>query len=66
MLMGFSVLLTACSAQYTTNGEQKYLQSHNGAKLVISPPLTAANISNFYDLPLQNQDARVSNIVPSV
>ena len=60
MLMGFSVLLTACSAQYTSNGEQRYLKSRNGVNLVIPPPLTSANNSHFYDLPPQNQDAQVS------
>ena len=65
MLMGFSVLLTACSAQYTSNGEQRYLKSRNGPQIVVPSPLTVANISNFYDLPAQNQDARISDLVPS-
>ena len=55
-----SLLLSACSAQYTSNGEQQYLKSRNGVNLVIPPPLTSANISHFYDLPPQNQDAQVS------
>ena len=65
MLMGFSVLLTACSAQYTSNGEQRYLKSRNGPQIVVPSTLTVANISNFYDLPAQNQDARISDLVPS-
>lgn len=63
--MMLSLLLTGCSAQYTTNGEQQYLQSRNGLRLVVPPPLTTANISDFYDLPPQNQDARVSVVPPS-
>ena len=65
LMMGLLLLLTACSAQYTSNGEQKYVQSRNGVGLVVPPSLSTANISNFYDLPPQNQDAKVS-IVPSV
>ena len=58
--MVLSCLLMACSAQYTSNGEQHYLESRNGVKPVIPPPLSSANISDFYDLPPQPQDARVS------
>jgi len=67
--LGFIVLatlaLSACSSRYSSNGESLYLQSRNGEKLVVPPPLTTANIGSFYDLPPQNQDARVS-IVPPV
>jgi uncharacterized lipoprotein len=55
-----SLFLSACSAQYTSNGEQQYLKSRNGVSLVVPPPLTSANMSHFYDLPAQNQDAQVS------
>ncbi len=58
-------LLTACSAQYTSNGEQIYLNSRNGGNQIVPPPLTSANISHFYDLPPQNQDAHVSVVPPS-
>ena len=54
------LLLNSCSMQYTSNGEQHYLESRNGVNLVVPPPLTTTNISHFYDLPPQNQDARVS------
>lgn len=64
LMMVLSVLLTGCSAQYTSNGEQMYLQSRNGVNLVIPTPLTTANISDFYVLPPQNQDARVSVVPP--
>lgn len=56
--------LSACSSRYSSNGEGLYLQSHNGEKLEIPHPLTSSNISNFYDLPPQNQDARVSLAPP--
>lgn len=55
-----SLLVSACTAQYTSNGEQKYMASRNGVSLVVPPPLTSANISHFYDLPPQNQKATVS------
>ncbi|MFI4919316.1 MAG: hypothetical protein ACHP65_07150 [Legionellales bacterium] len=58
--------LSACSSHYASNGETVYLQSRNGAKLEVPPPLTSSNISYFYDLPPQNQDARVSIAPPMV
>lgn len=67
--LGFVVLATlaisACSSRYASNGENLYLQSRNGEKVVVPPPLTSAYISNFYDLPPQNEDARV-DIAPPV
>lgn len=59
-----SLALSACNSRYTSNGENVYLQSRNGVKVVVPPPLTNANISNFYDLPPQNQEARVSIAPP--
>lgn len=58
-------LVSGCGAQYTSNGEQHYMQSKNGRDPVISPPLTGDNISHFYDLPPQNQKASVSIIPPT-
>lgn len=67
--LGFVLLatlaLSACSSRYSSNGENLYLQSRNGVKLEVPPPLTSANLSSFYDLPPQNQSARVS-IAPPV
>jgi uncharacterized lipoprotein len=56
--------LSACSSKYSSNGEQVYLKSKNGPQLTVPAPLTSANISHFYDLPLQNQDARVGVAPP--
>ena len=60
------VLLTlgACS-KYSSNGENLYLQSRNGQKVEVPPPLTSSHISNFYDLPEQAQNANL-NIEPPV
>jgi uncharacterized lipoprotein len=67
--LGFVVLavlaLSACSSRYSSNGENLYLKSRNGVKLEVPPPLTSSNISTFYDLPSQTQNAQVS-IAPPV
>lgn len=65
LLVLSALLLTACNTRYSSNGETLYLQSRNGEKLVVPPPLTSSNLSNFYDLPPQNEPARVS-IAPPV
>ena len=63
--MVLSVLvLSSCSARYSSNGEELYLQSRNGEKIVTPPPLTSSNISNFYDLPEQDKNAKVSIAPP--
>ena len=59
-----SLALFGCS-RYATNGESLYLMSRNGPILEVPPPLSKANISNFYDLPQQNQNARVSIAPPA-
>lgn len=58
MIIGLLVL-SGCS-RYASNGESLYLKSRNGEKINVPSPLTSSNISSFYDLPAQNQDARVS------
>lgn len=50
---------TSCS-KYATNGDNLYMQSRNGEKIVVPKPLTRANISDANDLPEQNQNANVS------
>ena len=57
-------LLTSCASYYTTNGEKKYLQSRNGPALVVPPPLTRDNVSEFYVLPEQNQNAAPITTAP--
>lgn len=61
--MSFIVLaglaLSACSDKYSSSGESLYLQSRNGVKVAVPYPLTTENMSSFYDLPLQTQDARI-------
>lgn len=60
------ILLVLCScSRYTSNGENLYLKNHNGPVLEVPPPLTSANISNFYNLPQQHQDPQV-DIKPPV
>ncbi len=57
-----SLFVMSCS-KYSSNGENLYLQSQNGLKIEVPPPLTSSNISSFYDLPAQTQNAKV-NIEP--
>ena len=59
------LVVSACSNRYSSTGEGLYLKSHNGEPLDVPPPLTSSNISHFYDLPVQNQDPKVS-IAPPV
>lgn len=63
LVMG-GLVLAGCSAQYTSNGEQQYVHSRNGVLMVVPPPLTRSNISDFYDLPPQNQNAEVTITPP--
>jgi uncharacterized lipoprotein len=55
-----SLILSACGSKYSSNGEAQYLKSRNGEKIDAPQPLTKANISNFNDLPPQNENAKVS------
>jgi uncharacterized lipoprotein len=54
------VALSACSSPYSSTGENQYLHSRNGNKVVVPAPLTKANLSYFYVLPEQTQNAKVS------
>jgi hypothetical protein len=57
-------ILSGCTSQYATNDESRVFKSHNGPGLVVPKPLTTANISYFYNLPPQEQDAHVSIAPP--
>lgn len=63
-IISVALVLSACSGRYSSNGESLYLKSRNGVNLEVPPPLTKANISDFYNLPPQNQDAHVSIAPP--
>lgn len=65
MLCCSLLLLGACSSYYSSNGEKNYLQSRNGPALNVPPPLTEANISNFYDLPTPEKNPQVSIAPPT-
>ena len=66
VLIGLIIFLMGCSSHYDSSGEQRYLSSRNGAQLVVPAPLTTTNLSYFYNLPSQNQDARISIQPPTV
>lgn len=63
-LVGLLGLLTSCADLYDSNGEQQYMSSRNGTVVKVNPPLSSANISDFYDLPEQDKDAKVSTMPP--
>jgi uncharacterized lipoprotein len=59
-------VLTACTLPYASNDKQQYLLSKNGAALDVPAPLTAENLSGFYDLPDAKDAHRVSVAPPQV
>lgn len=61
-----SFVLSACSSYYASNAETTYLKSRNGPELIVPPPMTTANMSYFYNLPVQTQQAKVSIKPPTV
>lgn len=64
IILLLSLLLVSCS-NFPSQAEQLYLENTNGAKLVVPHPLTDANISHFYTLPVQEQNPRVSTLPPN-
>ena len=56
--------LTGCgllpSAEFSSNDKHEYLHSKNGKNIVVNPPLTDANMSDFYQLPNQTKPAKIS------
>ncbi|MFY7698097.1 MAG: hypothetical protein ACOVQX_04695 [Legionella sp.] len=68
ILIFFSIgTLVSCSSPsyYTTNGEKHYLNSHHGETIIVPAPMTKSNISDFYTLPAQTQDAVVDVLPPT-
>ncbi len=47
-------------SDFSSSDQDQYLSSKNGKDLLVPPPLTNSNLSDFYVLPDQNQDAKVS------
>lgn len=66
LLISFVACLGGCSSSFDNSGEQRYLSSKNGVTLEVPAPLTTTNLGYFYNLPPQNQDARVSIKPPTV
>jgi hypothetical protein len=60
VLFLISTLLLAACSHFGGKADRQYLQSRNGTRVVVLPPLTASNISHFYDLPPQNHNPLVS------
>lgn len=59
VLSVIAIFCTACTAHYSTNSKLEYLKSRNGPELQVSPPLTKDNLSQFYTLPPQEQNAQI-------
>lgn len=60
----FLVFSLSSCARYGSSGENVFMLSHNAPKLIVPPPLTDACISNFYDLPPQEEDPSISPLPP--
>lgn len=65
LVLCLAVFLLSCASHYASDGEQRYKKSKNGSGIVVLPPLTDTNMSHFYDLPDQNQNADVSISPPA-
>lgn len=58
-------LSVSCSSPYATTGEHKYLHSKNNNKLVVPKPLHDNNLNDFYNLPSQEQHAKLKvDLIP--
>lgn len=68
MVLAVSSMLSAClswdKTDYASNDKDQYLTSKNGKMLVVPPPLTSSNVSDFYILPDQNQNAKIDIAPP--
>jgi len=62
----FALLALSACTRYSSSGEKLYLDSRNGVKIQVPYPLTIENMTNFYDLPPQNQNAQVSITTPGL
>ena len=62
-VLRFSVFLSGCiswqPSDFDSNKKDQYLTSKNGPDLLVPPPLTNSNLSDFYVLPDQKQDPKV-------
>jgi len=63
VLFGFFVLLAGCftldRSEFASSDQDRYLTSKNGKDLLVPPPLTTSNLSDFYVLPDQKQNPKI-------
>lgn len=70
--VSFCILLGGCllddwqPTDFASSDKDKYLASKNGKDLLVPPPLTNSNLSDFYVLPEQKQNAKVGIEPPGV
>lgn len=62
-LLGIFVLLAGCftfdRSEFASSDQDRYLTSKNGKDLLVPPPLTNSNLSDFYVLPDQNHNPKI-------
>lgn len=51
---------TRLSVPYASNNDDQYLESKNGKEVIVKPPLTRYNMSEFYLLPDVSKGSAVS------
>ena len=56
---------TKFAVPFSSSDKNQYLESKNAPDLVVTPPLTKANLSGFYRLPPPPKNPKV-NIAPPV
>jgi uncharacterized lipoprotein len=70
LVLIFAYLLSGCNLlpteEFSSNRQHEYLHSKNGKNLVVNQPLTSSNLSDFYQLPNQDQPAKVSIKAPII
>lgn len=62
--LSFCTLLSGClidwqPTDFASSDKDGYLTSKNGKDLLVPPPLTSSNLSDFYVLPDQTQNPKV-------
>lgn len=59
----FLICLAGCftldRSEFASSDTDRYLTSKNGKDLLVPPPLTNSNLSDFYVLPDQTQNAKI-------
>ncbi|NCT56660.1 MAG: hypothetical protein GW760_02970 [Legionella sp.] len=60
------VSLCGCNTPFASNDKDQYLESRNAPDMMIKPPLTTSNLSDFYTLPAAPEYPKKVDILPPV